>query len=112
MKYLISLLAIAVILSSCVNFNPHASYEFSMNRIVEGQHKITEYPYNLVMKYLTHTTKDQNGNDVYHFLKADWKKGPYKGKCKIYYVVDPATDVIIDWGYDAGGNPESCVLTG
>ena len=97
---------------SCVNSDPHGSYEYAVNLIVKEKRKISEHPYKKIMEYLTHKSKDENGNDVYHFLRADWESGPYKGKCKIYYVVDPKTDVIIDWGYDEGGNPKSCVLTG
>ena len=103
---------VCCIVIGCVNSDPHASYEFAMDLMVKQKRKITEYPYSLVMKDLTHKTKDMDGNTVYHFLEADWEKGPYKGKCKIYYVVERGTDVIIDWGYDEGGNPKSCVLTG
>ena len=102
-----------VVLTGCiVNSNPHKSFEYNTNFLVERQAKITDYPYNQALKYLTHKTKDKNNNIIYHLLEQDWKTGLYKGQCRTYFVVDPKTYIIIDWGYDEGGNPNSCVATG
>lgn len=59
----------------------------------------------------THITKDNNGNLIYHWdleeILPHYKK-EWVGKCLIYYVVDPKTHIIKDWGFDKGGNPFSC----
>ncbi|UFH59971.1 hypothetical protein [Sulfurovum mangrovi] len=61
---------------------------------------------------LTHITKDKNGNLVYHIESAEvlpnFQKKEWVGKCKLYYVVDPKTKIIKSWGFDKGGNPQSC----
>ena len=71
---------------------------------------------------VTHITKDKNGNDVYHFFSYERLKNPsifgffeqkgLIGKCLTYAVVDPKTNIIIDWGFDKGGNPKTCRVTG
>ena len=121
MKYIFLLLV--VFQNGCVNSNPQASYADAMDLIVEQKRKITEYPYSLMLRHLTHVTDNGEGNCVYHFFHYEYKEGTYIipfllreketiGKCMVYYVVDPLTDVIIDWGYDEGSNPKTCRLTG
>jgi hypothetical protein len=62
---------------------------------------------------LTRISEDKDGNFIYHFsvqeilLKTRTEK-EWIGKCLIYYVVDPETYVVKDWGFDEGGNPLSC----
>ena len=62
---------------------------------------------------LTHITKDEEGNLIYHFsdqeiLENNRTKKEWVGKCLTYYVVDPKTFIIKSWGFDKGGNPLSC----
>jgi hypothetical protein len=62
---------------------------------------------------LTHITKDQEGNLIYHFsgeevLSNFNNNNEWVGKCLTYSVVDPKTFIIKAWGFDEGGNPLSC----
>ena len=60
----------------------------------------------------THISKDENGNILQHwFISEVLPTSPspdWVGKCKVVYVVDPKTNIIIRWEYDDGSNPESC----
>ena len=62
---------------------------------------------------LTEISHDNNGNLIYHFsvqeiLPNSRTEKEWVGKCLIYYVVDPNTRLVKDWGFDEGGNPLSC----
>jgi hypothetical protein len=64
-------------------------------------------------KGLTDITKNDKGDIVYHYsvheILANERIEPsWVGKCLIYYVVDPDTFLIQEWGFDEGGNPLSC----
>ena len=63
---------------------------------------------------LTHITKDKNGNIIYHWFSGRYLRedSTAYGDCKIYYVVDSQTHIILSWHYDIenGGNPESCTI--
>ena len=70
---------------------------------------------------LTHKTKDKDGNIIYHFFLHEVLKNPsflfleekgIIGKCKIYYVVDPKTNIIINWGFEKESNPKACRISG
>jgi len=61
---------------------------------------------------LIHITKNKNGDFIYHIesdeVLPNFDKKEWVGKCKLYYIVDPKTKVIKSWGFDKGGNPQSC----
>ncbi len=62
---------------------------------------------------LTHITKDKDDNIVYHYSGGEVLDKPnvaerFVGKCLTYQVVDPETKIILSWGFDEGGNPQSC----
>lgn len=62
---------------------------------------------------LTHISKDKDGNLIYHWDEEEvlsiFKGNPeWIGKCKTYDIVHPKTKLIIGWGFDKGGNPQSC----
>ena len=62
---------------------------------------------------LTHITYDKNGNIVRHWYGQEvLPNGPKKmiGKCLTYQVINSKNGTIIQWGFDKGGNPISCVL--
>ena len=73
-------------------------------------------------KGFTHTSADENGNIIQHWDISEvlpkfsehplWPslREDVVGKCLIYYIVDPETNVIKDWGFDKGGNPKSCQI--
>ena len=70
---------------------------------------------------LTHKTKDKDGNIIYHFFLYERLKNPsflfleekgIIGKCKIYYVVDPKTNIILNWGFEKDSNPKTCRISG
>jgi hypothetical protein len=60
----------------------------------------------------THITKNENGDIVQHWFYSEvlsnFNRKEWIGKCKVFFVVDPKTNIIKDWGYDEGGNPQSC----
>ncbi|MBZ2191609.1 MULTISPECIES: hypothetical protein [Pseudoalteromonas] len=60
----------------------------------------------------THTSKNKDGYIIQHwFISEVLSTAPNKdwvGKCKVFYVVDPQTNIIVSWDYDKGANPESC----
>lgn len=66
----------------------------------------------IVGQGLTHIDKGADGSLIYHFSSQEiLPNAPTKewiGKCLFYYVVDPETYVIKEWGFDKGGNPLSC----
>ena len=100
-----------------VNTDPHVAFIDTINSHI-GQN--INNPNNLPLKKLkglTHITTDKNSNKVYHFFLYERLKNPsllwyeqkgIKGKCKIYYIIDSETNIIIDWGFDKGGNPKTC----
>jgi hypothetical protein len=71
---------------------------------------------------LTHITQDKDGNLIYHISSAEIlpifydiskpsilrTNKEWVGKCKYYYIVDPKTHIVKNWGFDKGGNPLSC----
>ncbi|PCK31053.1 hypothetical protein [Pseudoalteromonas piscicida] len=61
---------------------------------------------------LTHITKNESGDLIYHYSDQEvLSNAPEKrwvGKCLFYYVVEPETYIIKNWGFDKGGNPLSC----
>jgi len=62
---------------------------------------------------LTKIDTDEEGKLIYHIFVQEISANTrtekeWIGKCLIYYVVDPATYIIIRWGFDDGGNPLSC----
>jgi len=60
----------------------------------------------------THSTEQENGDIVQHWFLSEvlpsFHRNEWVGKCKIFLVVDPTTNIIKAWGYDKGGNPQSC----
>ncbi|MBY6096712.1 hypothetical protein [Ferrimonas balearica] len=75
--------------------------------------KLIRADYVKVGQGLTHITKDEKGNLIYHFsdqeiLENTRTEKEWVGKCLTYYVVDPETYIIKSWGFDKGGNPLSC----
>ena len=65
----------------------------------------------IVGQGLTHITKDDQGNLIYHYsdqeVLASYPQKAWVGKCLIYRVVDPKTYILKSWGFD-GGNPLAC----
>ena len=62
---------------------------------------------------LLNVNKNGEGQLVYHvfvqeILPNTRMEKEWIGKCLIYYVVDPETYIVRDWGFDEGGNPFSC----
>jgi hypothetical protein len=62
---------------------------------------------------LLNINKNEEGQLVYHvfvqeILPNTRMEKEWIGKCLIYYVVDPETYIVKDWGFDEGGNPLSC----
>jgi hypothetical protein len=62
---------------------------------------------------LTRISEDKNGDLIYHFsvqeiLSNTRTEKEWIGKCLIYYVADPETYIVKDWGFDEGGTPLSC----
>jgi len=61
---------------------------------------------------LTHITIGKDGNLIYHFsdqeVLPNFQTKEWVGRCLTYYVVDPKTYIIKEWGFDEGGNPLSC----
>ena len=61
---------------------------------------------------LTHITKNKNGDLIYHIESSEvlpnFDNKEWIGKCKLYYVVDQKTKIVKAWGFDKGGNPQSC----
>ena len=62
---------------------------------------------------LLEVTTNEDGSLIYHFfiqeiLPHTRMEKEWVGKCLVYYVVDPETYVVKDWGFDDGGNPLSC----
>lgn len=62
---------------------------------------------------LTRISKNGNGDIVYYFsvqeiLPNTRTEKEWIGKCLIYYIVEPDTFVVKEWGFDEGGNPLSC----
>ena len=62
---------------------------------------------------LTAITEDENGDLIYHvsvqeILPNSRTEKEWIGKCLVYYVVDPETRIVKDWGFDIGGNPQTC----
>lgn len=63
---------------------------------------------------LTHITKDKNGNKILHWSYGEvlytlGDKDERVGKCLTYQVVDSKTSTVLEWGFDKGGNPKSCI---
>lgn len=60
----------------------------------------------------THITTNNNGDHVFHYfiyeILPTFSVKKWVGKCLIYIVVDPKTDIVKDWGFDEGGNHLSC----
>jgi hypothetical protein len=62
---------------------------------------------------LTAITENEDGDIVYHYsvheiLANSRTEKEWVGKCLVYYVVNPKTFIVKDWGFDEGGNPLSC----
>jgi hypothetical protein len=61
---------------------------------------------------LTHITIVNDETLRYHYsfqeVSTNYSIKDYVGKCLIYYDVDPDTYIILAWGFDDGGNPQSC----
>ena len=70
----------------------------------------------------THVTLNENSDIVQHWFVNEvlatlvenegsiFQRGDKEwiGKCMYYYIADPKTNIIKNWGYDKGGNPLSC----
>ncbi|MBH0063215.1 hypothetical protein I6E85_19000 [Pseudoalteromonas sp. NZS71] len=60
----------------------------------------------------THISKNNEGQILQHWFYSEvLSTAPseeWVGKCKIFYIVNPDTNVIISWDYDEGSNKESC----
>jgi hypothetical protein len=61
----------------------------------------------------THVTENEEGDIVQHWFYSEvlpsfTGEKEWVGKCKVYLVVDPEKNIIKNWGYDKGGNPQSC----
>lgn len=60
----------------------------------------------------THTSQNEDGYILQHwFISEVLPSSPspaWVGKCKVVYVVDPKSNIIVDWYYDKDSNPESC----
>ena len=68
--------------------------------------------FGIVGQGVTHVTINENGDLVVHWFSDEilphFRRKQWVGKCLTYYVVDPKTHIIKDWGFDEGGNPLSC----
>jgi hypothetical protein len=125
MKYIFYIL-VAIFLNGCiVNSDPHQSFiKGKEKKIGKNINTILKMSYYKTSKY--HIEIDKDKNKVYHFfLYENQGSRPFPffprdpnsedaGKCMIYYVVDPTTNIIIDWGFDIknGANPKTCAVTG
>ena len=123
MKYCL-LLALLLLTTGCVD-KSHQMWVENMDNSLLGQKYINNVPkknadagklirsnYLLEGEGLTHITKDKDGNIVNHLSISEvlpaYSKKNGVGKCLIYLVVDPKTHIILNWGFDEGGNPMSC----
>ena len=74
--------------------------------------KFERADYSIIGKGVTHTTKDKEGNLIVHWdlneILPNFGYKKFVGKCLIYEIVDPNTHIIKGWGFDKGGNPQSC----
>jgi hypothetical protein len=136
MKHFI-ILVTAILFSGCIaNSNPHQVYIDVENLNIGKKWNPQPELLNPINKGkisangvvrngygLTHISKGENGTLIYHIFEYEYLNGllsfpfftedkSYIGKCLIYYVVDPKTGIIIDWGFDEGGNPKCCRVTG
>jgi hypothetical protein len=69
----------------------------------ENAGKLKRADFVITGKGLTHITKDEQGNLIYHFSDQEvLPNAPTKewvGKCLFYYIVDSNTYVIKEWGF-------------
>lgn len=122
MKYIIYSLIAVLVLAGCAA--GHQDYVDFKNSLIgkketrtkpfkwEDSGKLVRADYLVSGKGLTHITKDDNGNLIYHYSVQEVlitnPRKEWVGKCLTYNVVDPETMIIIGWGFDKGGNPLSC----
>ncbi len=123
-KYLY-LLAAFIFLVGCTGSIPHQDFIDNKNKqigyLVNPNIKPYKYKnagelwasdFALQGQGLTHITKNSNGNMVLHWSDGEilnTRSGEMVGKCLTYQVIDSKTNKIIDWGFDKGGNPKSCI---
>ena len=88
------------------NIEEHPPFDFSK----AGE--LIRSDYLLAGEGLTHTTIESNDILRFHYNVQEVLKNysikAYVGKCLIYYDVNPETKIILGWGFDDGGNPQSC----
>jgi hypothetical protein len=122
MKYVIYYLIAVLGLAGCAA--GHQDYVDFKNSLIgkketrtepfkwEDSGKLVRADYLVSGQGLTHITKDDNGNLIYHYSVQEvlitYPRKEWVGKCLTYNVVNPETMIIIDWGFDKGGNPLSC----
>lgn len=74
--------------------------------------KLIRSDYLVAGKGLTKIGTNRQGDLIYHYSVSEvlphFDTKEWVGKCLIYQVVDPVTKQIKDWGFDEGGNPQSC----
>lgn len=122
MKYLLSILVI-ILMMGCYRTGHQDFLDYKNNIVGKKIMQNKSYRYKNTGKLirgnfllggpgLTHITKDRNGDLIYHIesveVLSNFQKKEWVGKCKLYYVVDPKTKIIKSWGFDKGGNPQSC----
>lgn len=126
MKYILRLLVVSVvlfILCGCavgredyINFKNSRIGEvipYKAPFTFEDSGKLIRGDYVKGGQGLTHITKDEKGNLIYHFsdqeiLENNRTEKEWVGKCLTYYVVEPNTYIIKGWGFEKEGNPLSC----
>jgi hypothetical protein len=122
MKYNIYLSIVVLLVAGCAA--GHQDYlDFKNSRIGKKETKTEPYKWDnsgelvradflISGQGLTEITKDDEGNLIYHYSDQEVlptnPREEWVGKCLTYNVVNPETMVIIDWGFDKGGNPLSC----
>jgi hypothetical protein len=133
MNYFFKAIFIFSFLSGCaVGYKPYADFQDKLIgkkawRIepyrFENAGELIRADYLVAGEGFTHISINEDGDMVQHWFDTEVLPNYFSedglfgltighkewiGKCKIYLVVDPETYIVKRWGYDEGGNPESC----
>ena len=113
MKYCLSLVLILFIFNGCIPKGHQGFVDTTNETIGLKASDIKPFTFDEIKKTgVTHVTKDKEGNLIVHWNNGEvlphFGRKEWAGKCLIYQVVDPKTHIIKGWGFDKGGNPQSC----
>jgi hypothetical protein len=122
MKYIIFFILFVLLIAGCAA--GHQDYVDFKNSLIgkveketapfkwENSGELIRADFLISGQGLTEITKDDEGNLIYHYSVQEVldtnPRVEWVGKCLTYNVVNPETMIIIDWGFDKGGNPLSC----